>query len=97
MKSLLVRASAVVVCVAVCGTAIADDTFRCGSRLVEIGMTQSEVLGMCGNPTSKATEVQDVRSGNQVVGKTEVQRWTYKSYSAVRVLVFDKDTLKSIE
>jgi len=31
------------------------------------------------------------------VGKTEVQRWTYASYSATRVLVFDQDTLKAIE
>lgn len=56
-----------------------------------------EVLALCGEPTSKSVEVQDVRSGNQVVGKTEVQRWTYASYSTTRVLVFDQDTLKAIE
>ena len=77
--------------------AVADDTFRCGNRLVEPGMTGPEVLAMCGEPTSKTVEVQDVRSGNQVVGKTEVQRWTYASYSTTRVLVFDQDTLKAIE
>jgi hypothetical protein len=60
-------------------------------------MTQAEVLGLCGEPTSTSVEVQDVRSGNQVVGKTEVQRWTYASYSTTRVLVFDQDTLKAIE
>ena len=77
--------------------AVADDTFRCGKRLIESGMTGPEVLALCGQPTSKAVEVQDVRSGNQVVGKTEVQRWTYASYSTTRVLVFDQDTLKAIE
>jgi hypothetical protein len=41
--------------------------------------------------------VQDVRSGTRVVGKTEIQRWTYEAYSATRVLVFDQDTLKVIE
>ena len=77
--------------------AVADDNFRCGNRLIETGMTRAEILALCGEPTSKTVEVQDVRSGNQVVGKTEVQRWTYASYSATRVLVFDQDTLKAIE
>jgi hypothetical protein len=76
--------------------AVADDTFRCGNRLIEPGMTRAEVLALCGEPTSKTIELQDVRSGNQVVGKTEVQRWTYASYSTTRVLVFDQDTLKTI-
>jgi len=79
------------------GVAVADDTFRCGNRLIEPGMTGPEVLELCGEPTSKSVEVQDVRSGTRVVGKTEVQRWTYASYSATRVLVFDQDTLKAIE
>lgn len=57
----------------------------------------AEVLGLCGEPTSKTVEIQDVRSGPRVVGQTEVQRWTYESYSAIRVLVFDQDTLKAIE
>lgn len=84
-----------------CGVAFAatgaDGTFRCGSKLIEVGMTQAEVLEYCGEPTSKSVELQDVRSGNQVVGKTESQRWTYASYQATRVLVFDQEVLKSIE
>ena len=77
--------------------AAADDTFRCGNRLIEPGMTRAEVLKLCGETTSKTVDVQDVRSGTRVVGKTEVQRWTYKAYSATRVLVFDQGTLKAIE
>jgi hypothetical protein len=65
--------------------------------LIEPGLTRTEVLALCGEPTSKSFEVQDVRSGTRVVGKTEVQRWTYASYSTTRVLVFDQDTLKAIE
>lgn len=75
----------------------ADTTFRCGSRLIAPGMSQQQVLQLCGEPTSTTVEVQDVRSGSRVVGKTEVQRWTYESCSATRVLVFDRDRLKSIE
>jgi hypothetical protein len=76
---------------------MADDAFRCGQKLVEPGMSQAEVLQHCGEPTSRDVEMQDVRSGNRVTGQTEVQRWTYSSYSSTRVLVFDQDTLKSIE
>ena len=97
MKTPFLRASIVAACIAACGPAVADETFRCGAKLIEVGMTQSEVLRLCGDPTSKTTEVQDVRNGNRVVGTTEMQRWTYSSYSAARVLVFDEGTLKSIE
>jgi hypothetical protein len=68
MKRPLIRAFIVAACLAACGPAVAEGTFRCGARLIEVGMTQSEV-----------------------------QHWTYASYSAARVLVFDEDTLKSIE
>jgi|PlaIllAssembly_1097288.scaffolds.fasta_scaffold2312812_2 hypothetical protein len=77
--------------------ALADDTFRCGNALIELGATQSDVLAQCGEPTAKTEETQDVRSGPQVVGTTKVARWTYESYSATRVLVFDGDKLVSIQ
>lgn len=79
------------------GSAHADDAFRCGNKLIEPGMTIGEVQQSCGPPTNKVDEVQDVRSGGRVVGKTTIHRWTYESYSRTRVLVFDQDTLKSIE
>jgi Protein of unknown function (DUF2845) len=82
---------------AVFGTARADESFRCGSKLIGVGMTQSEVLAHCGEPTSRSVEVQDVRSGNQVVGTTQLHKWTYESYSTTRVLVFDQDRLTSIQ
>ena len=79
------------------GTAPAEETFRCGSKLIGVGMTQGEVLAHCGEPTSRSAEEHDVRSGNQVVGKTTIHRWTYESYSSTRTLVFDQDRLTSIE
>ena len=78
-------------------TAVAEETLRCGNKLISLGMSRAEVLAQCGEPKSRDVEVQDVRSANQVVGKTEVQRWTYTSYGATRVLVFDQEKLKSIE
>ncbi|RPI15097.1 MAG: DUF2845 domain-containing protein [Lysobacterales bacterium] len=88
--------------IAVAGTLLAlaahaDVTFRCGSELVKPGMTQKEVLSQCGEPDTRTVEDQDVRSGNQVTGKTQVSHWTYSSYGATRVLVFDQDRLVGIE
>ena len=78
--------------------AVAEDTLRCGSKIVRTGMTMAEVKKYCGNPTSTAVEVQDVRSGPRVVGTTEVHTWTYRRSSGQRtaVLMFDQDELKSI-
>ncbi len=77
--------------------AVADDSFRCGSKIISVGMSQAEVVQYCGEPSSKAEDEQAVRSGNRQVGKTTVYRWTYTSYSRTRVLVFDQDRLVSIE
>lgn len=77
--------------------AVADDSFVCGSRIIELGLTQAEVLEQCGEPTSKDVQEEAVRSGNRAVGVTQTSRWTYASYSSTRVLVFDGDRLIDIE
>jgi len=97
MKNSRIRVLAVLACVATVGTAAADDGFRCGSKIVVTGMTQAEVLDYCGAPTSQSEDVAPVRSANQVVGTTTSYRWTYASFSATRVLVFDQDKLVAIE
>lgn len=78
-------------------TVLADDDFRCGSRIIRLGATQAGVLDACGEPESRAVEKVDIRSGNRVVGQTEVWRWTYTMNGRTRVLTFDQETLKSIE
>ncbi len=97
MRHLLSCVSLALIGTAFVHMAVAEETFRCGSKLIETGMTMQDVLNYCGQPASQTVETQDVRSGNQVVGKTELHRWTYESYSATRVLVFDQDRLMSIE
>ena len=79
--------------------AVADDTIRCGSKLVTIGMSAAEVLEYCGEPSSREVEEQDIRSGNRVVGKTQINRWTYSRGSAgePKVLEFDQDKLTTIK
>jgi hypothetical protein len=79
--------------------ASAEDTLRCGSKIVTVGMTAAEVLKYCGEPTSKEVEEHDVRSGGRVVGKTQLNRWTYdrRSVGKPKVLEFDQDKLMSIK
>ena len=76
----------------------AEDTLRCGSKIVKIGMTTTEVLKYCGKPTSTEVEEHDVRSGGRVVGKTQLNRWIYDrgSVGKPKVLEFDQDKLISI-
>jgi len=91
------RALIAIACSLLAGTVLADDDFRCGSRIVRIGATQAGVLDACGQPDTKAVEKVDVRSGNRVVGQTEVWRWTYTMNGRTRVLTFDQEKLKSID
>jgi hypothetical protein len=90
------RITAVLLC-GVAMAASAGDTFRCGSQLIQPGLSQTEVRAKCGEPTSQSVTTEDVRSGNQVVGKTQKARWTYAKYSSTTVLVFDGDRLVAIE
>ena len=78
--------------------ASAEDTLRCGSKIVRVGMTSAEVLKYCGEPTSREVEEHDVRSGGRVIGKTKLNRWTYdrRSVGEPKVLEFDQDKLMSI-
>ena len=76
----------------------AEETLRCGNKIVKIGMTTTEVLKYCGKPTSTEVEEHDVRSGGRVIGKTQLNRWIYDrgSVGKPKVLEFDQDKLISI-
>ncbi len=78
--------------------ASADDTLRCGSKIVQTGMTMDEVKKYCGNPSSTSIEEQDVRAGPRVVGTTEIHTWRYNRASGQRtaVLEFDREKLMVI-
>lgn len=97
MRNITKRVSVALLLGVTVSAAPADGDFRCGSKIITTGMTQSEVLDACGEPATKDVEDVDVRSGNQVVGRTAVWRWTYEMSGTTRVLVFDQETLKSIE
>lgn len=96
MRDSLIRTLAIIAA-SLAITAIADENFRCGSRIVYYGMTPAQVTQYCGEPTTETIDMQRVRSpNNQVLGATEVRRWTYQSYSANRLLVFVDGKLQSI-
>lgn len=97
MRMIASRTLVVVACSLIAGAVLADDDFRCGSRIVRVGATQAGVLDACGQPDTKTMEKVDVRSGNRVVGQTDVWRWTYTMNGRTRVLTFDQEKLKSID
>jgi hypothetical protein len=97
VPSIVARSLAPLLLAGLAAATLADDSFVCGSRIVELGLTQAEVLAQCGEPTSKDVQEEAVRSGNRKVGVTQTSRWTYSSYSSSRVLVFDGDKLIGIE
>jgi hypothetical protein len=97
MKTNAIASAIAVYCGLLAGTAVADDDFRCGSRIVRVGATQTGVLDACGEPATKTVEKVDVRSNNRVVGQTEVWRWSYVINGRTRLLVFDQEKLKSIQ
>jgi hypothetical protein len=68
---------------------IAGGPFRCGSKIIDVGITKAEVLQYCGPPTSEISEV---------FGTSMRYRWTYASttYGATRLLLFVDDKLQSI-
>ena len=94
------RLSVVFLLVFLSGIEIAvADTMRCGNKIVTVGMTAADVLKFCGQPTSKEVEEHDIRSGNRVIGTTQLNRWTYSrgSVGKPKVLEFDQDKLISIK
>jgi len=74
-----------------------DGPFYCRSKIIDVGMMESEVLAHCGEPSSQSTEGQEVRSSNnRVLSTTRIDRWTYRAYSSTRFLVFVDEKLQSI-
>ena len=82
----------------------ADDTFRCGGKIISSGMTMVDVLAKCGEPTLRNVEEvpQQVRRANgstYVAGTVTVEVWTYDrgSSSFPAVLRFEGGKVTSIE
>jgi hypothetical protein len=88
----------------IAGAATADDSLRCGSVLVTLGMVMDQVLAKCGEPQSKSAEDVPVKARARTgavntVGSTRIERWTYdRGYGQLpALLTFEHGKLKSIE
>jgi hypothetical protein len=84
--------------------ALADDPFRCGSKLVSTGLTKNEVVAMCGQPAERKTEEVPlmVRNANGTMrqnGTVVVERWTYSRGNSQfpALLEFQEGKLRRIE
>lgn len=82
----------------------AEDTIRCKSALVRVGMSESEVVARCGEPRHKDVESVPVRAGRRnggshVIGTTQIVRWTYDRGAGQfpALLTFEDGELKRIE
>lgn len=80
------------------GTARADEDWNCGgAKIVEIGMSQDDVLANCGAPAAKAVDDQAQREGRQYSGTIPLERWSYTDDTITTVLTFDQGRLIGIE
>jgi hypothetical protein len=82
----------------------ADDTFRCGSKIIDTSMTMEQITARCGEPTERSVEeipqyTRRASGGTQVTGTVTVETWTYDrgSSSFPAVLRFEDGKLVSIE
>lgn len=96
MKKQLVAASLAMLALAASTTAFGDDDARCGSQVVTLGMSKSDVRAACGDPATSQDIPQDVRDGDMVVGQSVQSRWTYVSGAVKTTFVFDQEKLIEI-
>jgi hypothetical protein len=82
----------------IAGTAQArNESLRCGSKLVNPGMSLEEVRKYCGQPADASSEERPVRAGNRVLGSYQADIWHYRrGTSSHAVLEFHDGVLKTI-
>jgi hypothetical protein len=87
MKTLTIVAVAALLFTAV--PCFADHAMTCGTNLVSVGDSKTTILKKCGEPAMK----------DNIGGRPTRERWTYNFGGSefMKILVFDGDTLDSIE
>ena len=74
----------------------ADDSMKCGSKIIFVGAKQNDVLQSCGDPTSKEVEDAAKSVGRYYEGTTPIEHWTYTSGEVNTVVTFDQGVVVSI-
>lgn len=83
----------------------ADETFRCGRWIVTRELTPTELLGKCGEPTSRQVRTEDVYArnargtGTHRTGTRQVETWRYVrgTQSAAMIVVVAEGKIESLE
>jgi hypothetical protein len=83
----------------------ADDSMRCrNGRLIDVGMTASEVSSRCGEPKSRTTEEIPVMArlptgAVRQTGTTQAERWIYSRGQGQfdAMLTFEDGKLRAID
>jgi hypothetical protein len=72
-----------------------DEEWRCGSRIVSVGMRQGEVRALCGEPTSSRSWQEYGLAGSSV----NMEEWTYNMGSDrfLQFLRFKNGVLDTME
>lgn len=85
-------------------SAQADETFRCGQRIVSSDLTVEDLVARCGAPDSKESRTEDVMVRNQYGvmvkdGETVTETWTYDrgTRAAPMVVTIVDGKIRSIE
>jgi hypothetical protein len=83
---------------AVYGSELSADSFRCGRKLIKTGDSTSDLIRVCGEPRHKDRGEEKIKVKG-VVKNTSVQRWYYKksSRSLERVVLIYKGRVSAIE
>jgi hypothetical protein len=88
---------------AVPAISLSDESFRCGSRIVTSDMPLVTIRQLCGEPTTKTSEVRPVRAVNSrgystLVRTTTLETWTYTrgTQSFPMVIRIEDGKVKSI-
>jgi hypothetical protein len=76
--------AALLVALASAGIAHAEETLRCGSKIVRVGMTSDEVRKYCGAPTNTEVEDHDVRAGTGLHATTAATTTTSSTNAQTR-------------
>jgi len=83
---------------AVYGSELFADSFRCGRKLIKTGDSTSDLIRVCGEPRHKNRGEEKIKV-NGVVKNTSVQRWYYKksSRSLEHIVLIYKGRVSAIE
>jgi hypothetical protein len=90
------RAHLVALLCCIAAPAFADDGLRCGNRLISAGATAAEVLGKCGEPTTRDRRPVYSRRG-AVIGVIDIWTYDFGPHDFIRILRLANGILERVD